>query len=192
MTRGNFIKTLFLAGAAVHIPFLYKCSKPQKRQSYKLSDREIKIVQYVQNILFPDDGDGPSARSIHADKHFQSILLDERYDPEKKDYLVAGIEWMEESAQEMYSKEFLFLVESEQETLISEISKEGWGKDWLSRMLTIIFEALLLDPIYNVNPNQLGWKWLEHHPGFPRPTERLAYDRIFNTVNRHYTPLKPR
>jgi len=189
MTRSEFIKTCFIAGVAVHIPFLYKCSKPKRRTSYKLSDREIKIVRSIQNILFPEDGNGPSASLVNADEHFQKVLLDKRYDPERRDYLLAGIEWVEETAGEMFDKTFLFLVHKEQEQLIAVISQEGWGKDWLSRMLTIIFEALLLDPIYQVNNGAIGWKWLSHQPGFPRPTSDLKYAAVFDTVAQNYSPI---
>ena len=43
-------------------------------------------------------------------------------------------------------------------------------------MVTLLFEALLLDPLYGGNKEEKGWKWLNHTPGFPRPTEELRYE----------------
>jgi gluconate 2-dehydrogenase gamma chain len=40
-------------------------------------------------------------------------------------------------------------------------------------LLDYIMEALLTDPVYGGNPNSIGWQWLKHQPGFPRPTTPL-------------------
>ncbi len=53
-----------------------------------------------------------------------------------------------------------------------------WGRNWLSLLLYYIFEALLADPVYGCNPNGIGWKWLEHQPGFPRPPADKIYTRL--------------
>jgi len=50
-------------------------------------------------------------------------------------------------------------------------------------MLTLIFEALLLDPIYGVNTNNIGWNWLNHDPGVPRPNKENMYPTIYTTIN---------
>ena len=49
------------------------------------------------------------------------------------------------------------------------------GENWLSTLLLYIFEALLTDPVYGGNPNGIGWKWLGHNPGLPRPTADKRY-----------------
>ena len=190
ISRAGFIKTMMAAGAVVHVPFLYKCSKPRKRNSYVLSNKEYAIAMVVQRILFPEDGEGPSAKEIHALDHMQWVLSDERYDPERKDYMLSGLQWVEETAHEQHGKSFLILMEQEKQELIAYIAETGWGQDWFSTMLTLIFEALLLDPIYGVNQDEKGWKWLEHQTGAPRPTKALKYDEVFKTVAEHYTPLK--
>jgi gluconate 2-dehydrogenase gamma chain len=45
----------------------------------------------------------------------------------------------------------------------------------LSSLLKYIFEALLTDPIYGGNPNSMGWEWLDHTPGQPRPNPANRY-----------------
>ena len=32
-----------------------------------------------------------------------------------------------------------------------------------------------LDPVYGGNPDGIGWKWLMHPPGFPRPPKGKTY-----------------
>ena len=53
-----------------------------------------------------------------------------------------------------------------------------WGKNWLSLLLYYLFEALLADPAYGCNPDGVGWQWLEHQPGFPRPPPDKIYTHI--------------
>ena len=182
LSRAEFLKSLALAGMASQLPLLWKCSKPATRSSYALSDKEYGIAQTVQRILFPGDHQVPAAAELNSIKHMQWVLHDKRYDPERKDYLLSGLEWVDETAHETHSKSFLILLEKEKQQLIADIAETGWGEDWLSTMLTLIFEALLLDPVYGVNPQQKGWTWLQHEPGFPRPNDSLKYDRIFKTV----------
>jgi len=45
-------------------------------------------------------------------------------------------------------------------------------------LLTYLLEALLADPVYAGNPNGIGWKWLQHQPGFPRPTKNKKYFKL--------------
>ena len=49
------------------------------------------------------------------------------------------------------------------------------GENWVSTLLFYICEALLTDPIYGGNPNGIGWAWLAHQPGFPRPSPEQSY-----------------
>jgi gluconate 2-dehydrogenase gamma chain len=53
-----------------------------------------------------------------------------------------------------------------------------WGRAWLSLLLYYIFEALLSDPVYGGNPGEIGWRWLEHQPGFPRPPADKIYGSL--------------
>jgi gluconate 2-dehydrogenase gamma chain len=48
----------------------------------------------------------------------------------------------------------------------------------LSLLLYYIFEALLSDPVYGGNPGGIGWQWLEHQPGFPRPPADKIYGNL--------------
>lgn len=147
-----------------------------------LSQNQFSIVASVQKILFPSDGDGPGAYDVMADKYLLWVLSDERMDPEEKDYIIDGIGWVDETAEENFSKSYNKLSQSEKETLIDDISNESWGSSWLSVILTFIFEALLSDPQYGGNPDKIGWDWLHHNPGYPRPTKLLLYPEIFKTV----------
>jgi gluconate 2-dehydrogenase gamma chain len=117
-----------------------------------------------------------------ADKYLLWVLSDERMDPEEKEYIINGIGWVDETAEENFSKNFVKLTQAEREKLIGDVSKETWGRSWLGVILTFIFEALLSDPQYGGNTDEIGWDWLHHNPGQPRPTKKLLYPQIFETV----------
>ena len=103
-------------------------------------------------------------------------------DPEEIEYIIDGIGWVDETAEENFSKRYTQLSQREKEELIADISNESWGSSWLSVILTFIFEALLSDPQYGGNPDKIGWDWLKYYPGYPRPTEPLLYPEILTTV----------
>ena len=66
----------------------------------------------------------------------------------------------------------------EKENICKYISKNSDGEYFLSYILKYIFEALLSDPNYGGNPNGIGWNWLEHSPGYPRPSKETIYPEL--------------
>jgi gluconate 2-dehydrogenase gamma chain len=148
-----------------------------------MSAKQSEILQKIQLILFPNDGNGPSARDVNAFNYLLWVLSDDLKSQNSKDYLINGILWSDETALELYGKSFIELKEQEQEELVKAIAEENWGENWLSINLTFIFEALALDPIYRSNPDNIGWDWLEHKQGDPRPTKNTMYPNIFNTIH---------
>lgn len=187
ISRRSFVKGLLIAGAITQIPFLSTCvnsSTNDKELPFgQLNARQKSVLNEVQIILFPNDGNGPSAADINALEYLQWVISDSKMDPTEVEYIINGIKWIEESSDETFSDGFLELSIEEKENLISIVSKENWGENWLSVILTFIFEALLSDPLYGSNKESVGWKWLNHNPGYPRPTEDLLYDNIFNNIS---------
>ena len=183
--RRAFIKSVGVVAVYSQILRFQSCqNKPNKvyvANDY-LTGLQAEIIQKVQAVLFPNDGNGPSVDDINAYGHFVWVLSDKRKRQDEIDYLINGLNWTEETANEQYKKSFNQLNESEVEQLVDFIANEKWGKDWLSVVLTLIFEALALDSIYNINTNQVGWKWLEHQTGTPRPNIDITYDKIFKTI----------
>lgn len=169
------------SGALSQIPFQKILAKisPDKQL---LSETQLEIIESVQDILFPSDGNGPGAKDINADDYLDWALSDPYKDPEEVNYIINGIGWVDETAEETYSKNYLELEKTEKELLISEIAKTKWGESWLSVMLSFIFEALLCDPQYGGNPERVGWEWLNYYAGQPRPIKALLYPEIIKTV----------
>ena len=187
MSRRYFLKGVMLSLAASQMPLWSSCSnrKSSKWKPYlnKLTRDQILILRRVQDILFPDDGNGPGAADINADSYLQWVIRDPRMDKDEVEYIIDGIGWVNETAQEDHGEDFPDLKKKEQAQVIEKISKESWGEDWLAVILSYIFEALLADPLYGGNPEGTGWKWLDVYPGYPRPDASLLYDEIFRTVH---------
>lgn len=181
LNRKQFISVLLVGGAATQLPNLNLFGKIGLKNNI-LSPEQFEIIQSVQQILFPADGNGPGAKDINAAEYLIWVLSDQNKDPDEVKYIIDGIDWVNETADELFSKKYLDLEQNEKEKLIANISKESWGESWLSVILSFIFEALLCDQQYGANPDGIGWKWLNYIPGQPRPTEKLLYPEILNTV----------
>jgi len=181
LSRKRFIGGALMAGVLANIP-LASAVAGKGGGTGQLTQNQFLIIESVQKILYPSDGNGPGAYDVMADKYLLWVLSDERMDPEEKEYIINGIGWVDETAEENFSKNFVKLTQAEREKLIGDVSKETWGRSWLGVILTFIFEALLSDPQYGGNTDEIGWDWLHHNPGQPRPTKKLLYPQIFETV----------
>ena len=129
----------------------------------------------VQQQLFPDDGNGPSARAINATLYLQFVLDAPDTDAEDKAFILNGIKWLNGISDSQFGKAFIALNNLEQQTVLHKIAGSSAGERWLSHLLLYIMEALLTDPVYGGNPAGIGWQWLEHQPGFPRPPKDKRY-----------------
>lgn len=183
ISRKMFVKTLVLSGVALQMPWLSSCSKDDEvGETNPLTKNQFKTLRAVQDILFPEDGNGPSARDINATSYLVWVLNDTRVDPEENAYLIEKLDEFISQCKLEHEDEFFELYQSTQEKFIEAISTGSWGKKWLSRLITFIFEALLLDPAYGGNTNELGWEWLNHDPGQPRPYKEIIYPEIFDKL----------
>jgi len=184
--RRKFIKAVSVTGLVTQFSYLQSCTSTEE-DSFPPNSHFNKVdtltLHAVLEILFPDDGNGPSVREINAFEHILWVQDDITEDPSQLKYLRDGIVWTIEASQEIYGLDFLSLTSEEQDKLIAVVAKERWGKDWLSMLLTYIFEALIIDDLYKVNSEGKGWDWLEHKPGEPRPNQTNAYSKILEKIH---------
>lgn len=179
ISRKAFVKTLLLSGVALQLPWLHACTDDEDPgQIQPLDSTQFKNLRSLQEILFPNDGNGPGALQVHADRYLVWVLNDPLMDQEEKDFITEKLNKFNMICIKDHTTDFYKLDQKEKETYVEKVAQSQWGKKWVSRLLTLIFEALLLDPVYNVNPEQVGWEWLEHNPGQPRPDEVHKYPEI--------------
>jgi gluconate 2-dehydrogenase gamma chain len=155
------------------LSYYYKIS----RKSPPFNKSQDIILQALQEHLFPKSYDSPGANDINALHYLHFVLTDPDIDEDNKNLLISGIDWLEEECHTTYNKSFINLSSQERDQIFRIIEDSNWGYRWLSLNLIYIFEALLSDPIYGGNPNEIGWRWLDHAPGFPRPTSDNMYSK---------------
>ncbi len=132
-------------------------------------------IDVVQNHLFPTEKDSPGAKEINALMYLRNIITSTMIDQDEKEFIMNGVKWLNDLSIEEQGAVFNQLSYSQQTDMLHQITKSKSGRRWISKLLTYIFEALLSDPVYGGNPGGIGWKWLNHHPGFPRPPKHKHY-----------------
>lgn len=177
--RRAFLKTALIAGAMTQIAAFTSCSTKLEEGNDLLSAEQATILRDILAIFFPADGNGPSSEDINAFGYIMWVLHDSlNRTTEENTYIIEGIDWANETAKEIYFTSFVELEAKQKEALVGKFTELDWGENWSSVIITLILEALVLDPIYGGNTNEVGWKWLNHVPGYPRVTETNRYERI--------------
>ena len=136
------------------------------------------VIAQVQQHLFPDEPDSPGARAVNALDYLQGVMQDPRIPQDERDFVLRGVGWLQGMAQQRHASGFLQMSTAEQEALLREIARSEAGENWLSTLLTYLFEALLTAPAYGGNPGGVGWKWLQYVPGFPLPDADTLHTRL--------------
>ena len=177
-SRRRFLTGLIGVGIAVNLPLISSCDFSGDEGILTKEQKGIAI--FTMNFLWPDDKSGPNIKEIRVFEYLIWMLNDKNIDPEENQYTINGLNWVDETAMEKYQKHFEKLSKREKYRLLHKISNLEWGESWLSKMLSIIIEAMFADPVYGSNPDGIVWKWFHHDPGQPRPDNENKYPVILN------------
>ncbi len=184
MDRRSFIALLAFVAAS------YPLSSLAKKRSYgvELNTNELedpwRTIAAVQEHLFPAEENSPGAHDIQALTYLQNMMDAPDIEDEEKNFIKQGVTWLNDISQKSRNKLFIDLDENNREQVLRKIERSRAGERWLSLILTYLIEALLSDPVYGGNPGGIGWKWLEHQPGFPTPTQDKMYYKLGKPVHR--------
>jgi len=137
-------------------------------------------IEAVQGHLFPTEENAPGAAEIKALEYLKFVVTDKTLNKEDREFILKGAGWLEGMAQQLQDTTFVKLDEDSREKVLRRIAASDAGENWLSTLLLYIMEALLTDPVYGGNSNQVGWRWLQHVPGFPRPPENKTFPRLLS------------
>ena len=186
LSRGNFLKSLAILGLASQLVVSCNSEKENTSEAQEItplmSNLEARTIRAVQSILFPNDGNGPSAEDLNAFEYLLWFLQDELLDDYNRKSYAKGATKVNQKALDLFNQNFTDLPLDKQEEIVALMVADKKTKMWFSRLVTYIFEALLADPIYGANPNNVGWQWLSHNPGQPRPSTEISYPTIFKTI----------
>lgn len=185
LSRREFLsRSLKTVGAVALLPVA--AALPACQQERAASQQSLLTTEpwatfaAVQQHLFPDDGNGPDAAGVNAALYLKFVLAAKDTDPEERDFILNGIGWLNELAQQQQNQTFIACTTEQQDKLIHTLIQSRAGERWISYLLTYILEALLSDPIYGGNPDGIGWQWLQHQAGFPRPPADKIYQRLLD------------
>lgn len=177
LNRRDFSKIISIA---ITMPsFIFSsCKKALAPTNYAFTKSQKLTLYSIHEHLFPSDANSPGASDINSVEWLIKLLADPQISDTRKRMMLRGINWVNETSQTLYSKPFNELSNSEKEETLLDLKSYVNGERWLSYNITYILEALLADPIYEVNTKETGWNWLKHKTGYPRPTIRTKYQYL--------------
>ena len=177
INRRSFLLATGVFAGSITIGSLLSYYYRVSRKSPPFNKYQDKVLRNVQEHLFPHSTNSPGTDDINAVQYLHFVLTDPDIDEDNKNLLINGIDWLEEECQFSMSRSFIDLSSTEKDLIYQTIEKSNWGYRWLSLNLSFIFEALLSDPIYGGNTDEIGWNWLEHTTGLPRPSLENMYGK---------------
>ena len=156
LTRRVFISSALVTGTILML--MPQGSKTPIKIDY------FRVINSVQNILFPKNRDAPSANDFGATAYLINVSSHPSFLKDDLLFLYRG-------SRELIEKNpnFLKMGFVDKSKAIDNFSKTDMGENWLSMLLYYTIEAMLSDPIYGGNINEIGWRWLNHHTGKPQP-----------------------
>lgn len=177
LSRREFLRYATELGIVLSAPWpLSVASSPEAGlEGAGLDRRQWNTIAEVQRHLFPAELQSPGAFEINAAPYLFFVLADQRLDAEERESIPAGLVQFESLLQTCHGERFTAMNETQREQVLREFETSALGRQWITRLLGYIFEALLTDPVYGGNPDGIGWQWLGHRPGFPRPPSRNGY-----------------
>lgn len=145
--------------------------------STTLNSKEIKndhtlswlIINNIFDILFPKTSTMPSAKEFNATSYLQINLKHKSFDKDDREYILQGAIDFNDSF-----PNFLNANEREKQKIIERTKNGEYGESWLTKLVYYGIEAMLSDPIYGGNTDEIAWKSLNHQTGRPQPKQKYA------------------
>jgi len=170
-SRRNFLKSAAGATALLAMPKTFAEEKALNWQKQPL----WQTLAAVLAQLLPESSTGPSAKDIQAINYLYNVMTLQPTSADEIAFIKKGVTWLNDYSQSQLNKDFVLLSFDEKETILRGISRSRAGENWLSTLLSYLFEAMLAPPVYGGNPNGIGEKWLHHQAGFPLPQVGTRY-----------------
>ncbi len=167
------------AAALLRLPAALREELTRETSFVLFSVQQRQTVIAVQEHLFPHLPDSPGAVDINALAYLEQAITAPGIDPDTRNVIVNGVGRLQDACRERFDLLFDEASFEQREPLLRYLADETrWGRAWLSLSMYYILEALLSDPVYGGNPDEIGWRWLEHQPGFPRPPADKIYGKL--------------
>lgn len=127
------------------------------------------VLDEVLQILFPKTNTMPSAKEFNAIEFLREVSSHDSFDENDKELLFQGAKDFNDSF-----PNFLTSNLDKKEQFIQRANGSSYGREWLNKVIYYGIEAMLSDPIYGGNKNEIAWKSLSHETGKPQPKQKYA------------------
>jgi len=174
-SRRSLLKSAAGATAIAALPARSFTMAAQNKMLNELTQEPWLTLDATLNHLFPASPSGPSAKDIQALPYLYNIVNIQPTEQAEIEFINKGVGWLNGYSQSQLNKNFIDLTFDEKENMLKAISRSQAGENWLSTLISYIFEAMLSPPSYGGNPNGIGWQWLQHQAGFPLPPVGKRY-----------------
>ncbi|WP_281559259.1 gluconate 2-dehydrogenase subunit 3 family protein [Thalassomonas sp. RHCl1] len=175
ISRRALLKSAAGASAIAALPAKSWIPAPEAELIQALKTDPWLTLNAVLDHLLPASDSGPGARDIQALDYLYNVVTKQPTEQDEIEFIFKGVGWLNDFSNSQSGKPFVTLEQAEKEKLLRAISNSRAGENWLNTLLNYIFEAMLSPPVYGGNPDGIGWKWLEHKPGFPLPNKGKRY-----------------
>ena len=172
---GGLLKSASLLPACTTLMTLPAEAEQAQDDLGVLQEEPWPTLAVVQQQLFPRDGNGPGAQDIRASEYLYWVVAAPDMDKEEREFILNGVDWLNGVAAQRFGTAFKKLEPAQREQVLRKVAASEAGENWLATLLLYLFEALLSAPVYGGNPDGIGWRWLEHQPGYPLPPKDKLY-----------------
>jgi len=141
----------------------------------KILKEPFQTIAKVHDDLFTPSAGMPKPQDFNAIGFLEGVMRDPRVRDTQKEFIKDGVSWLNIVTNKIYRHNYIELDSNQREIILQHIASKEWGNDWLWYIINHAFEAMLSDPVYGANTNEIGWKWLNFIPGEPRPPRVNPY-----------------
>ena len=175
ISRRALLKSAAGASAIAALPAKSWRLTPAAELELALKTDPWLTLNAVLDHLLPASNSGPGAQDIQALHYLYNVVTKQPTEQDEIDFIFKGVGWLNDYSQSQSNQRFVEQGVAEKENLLRAVSNSRAGENWLNTLLNYLFEAMLSPPVYGGNPEGVGWKWLEHKPGFPLPKAGKRY-----------------
>jgi hypothetical protein len=139
-----------------------------------LSGAEHTTLEAALDVMLPSGPGSPGARDVRAADYLDAALTDPDTDPSVVARVRDGARRLDEAARRDGARDFADAPADARERAMRAVAATDDGPAFVLAALMFGLEALLGDPVHGGNPGEIGWTWLGHAPGDPRPTRKAV------------------
>lgn len=136
-----------------------------------LTGAEWRTLGAAVDRILPTEENAPGAAAVNAIGWIDALVADREIEEDEKARIRRGAATLDAFARKQGADDFASLSPTQQDAGLETLEARWEDRLILHALIAWSLEALLGDPIHGVNPEQIGWRWLDHRPGYPRPKE---------------------